>query len=263
MKSLDRHWTAIESRLRAPRSSWLLLFDFDGTLAPIQKDPSRARLQAGLRKALRRLSLSRRARVGLVSGRSLSQIQALVGLRTVAYIGNHGCEIKGPGVRFLHPNAQATETRMKYLAGILRQRLTGRPGSWVEDKRYTLSVHYRNTPASIQNLVAAEIRREVHRQNHSGLYRVRSGKKVIEIRPVSSWDKGTAVRWLRRKTAPKARILYAGDDRTDEDVFRQLSSRDLTIRVGSSGRSAARYTLTDPAAAARMILRLERIFSHG
>ncbi|HSA94670.1 MAG TPA: trehalose-phosphatase, partial [Acidobacteriota bacterium] len=127
----------------------------------------------------------------------------------------------------------------------IRRKTQDWPGLLVEDKGLTGSIHYRRLttpmPKELRDLVVREVR-----MRHEELH-LTEGKKVLEIRPHLEWDKGTGVlklsRWLGIKR-PDLRI-YAGDDRTDEDVFRALGRNAITIRVGKTKDSLARFHLPD------------------
>jgi trehalose-phosphatase len=64
---------------------------------------------------------------------------------------------------------------------------------------------------------------------------------IIEIRPARLWNKGSAVEWIRRNLAPTYLPCYIGDDITDEDAFRSIGNRGITVRIVRSARSRARY----------------------
>ncbi|MEX1184284.1 MAG: trehalose-phosphatase [Gemmatimonadota bacterium] len=226
-------------RLRAARDhsgSLLLGLDFDGTLAPIVPWPGDAALPAALRPVLE--SLARRAdtRVALISGRALRDLAERVGIDGVYYAGNHGLEIEGPGVHRVHPAAEAGRSRMATLAEQLRQVLAPLdPDSrtWVEDKGLTLSVHYRQ----VHDEAGAELVRSTVRDRTRAEpdLRVTDGRKVVEIRPDVDWHKGRALRFLRDTLEARhgaAPAVFIGDDRTDEDAFRELGGNDFAIVVG-------------------------------
>src|SRR5207253_7543709 len=75
--------------------------------------------------------------------------------------------------------------------------------------------------------------------------RLTEGKKVFEIRPGIHWNKGSALRWIQKPLGP-ACVLYVGDDTTDEDAFVEVSDA-ITVRVGVSAPTAARFVVEDPA----------------
>jgi trehalose 6-phosphate phosphatase len=222
-----------------------LFLDYDGTLVPIRKSPELAVLRASRRSLLERLS--RNAFVCIVSGRSLADIQKLAAIEDIAYIGNHGLEIAFRGRRWVHPEAEKIKPVLKGVLERIRRRSRDRPGLLVEDKGLTGSIHYRRLSAPLPKGLREMVEREV--RSNDGL-RLTEGKKVFEIRPDIDWDKGKGVlelgRWLGIKR-PALRI-YIGDDQTDEDAFRALGGRDLTIHVGRRKDSSARSQLPDVAA---------------
>ena len=129
----------------------------------------------------------------------------------------------------------------------LRARLAAVPGVIVEDKGLTLSVHVRQTPHPLVETVRVSAYEEAERL---GLV-VRAGKRVYELRPPVRWDKGTAVRWmldreLGSQWLKRAAVIYAGDDRTDEDAFLALPDPAITVKVGAGTQpTAAAFAVRD------------------
>lgn len=232
-------------------------FDFDGTLAPLAPRPERARLPAASRALLRGLASRADAVVAVVSGRSLDDVRAAVGLERVAYAGNHGLELAAGTWRWTHPRLggrRAALARVRREAGRL---CAAAPGSWVEDKGASFSVHVRavadrDAETALRRSLSAAVRR-------AGGLVLRPGKRVYEVRPRLAWDKGRAVELLWRKLAPGAACVYAGDDATDEDAFRRLAGRALTVKVGP-GPTAAACRAAGPAGVRRLVERLLRTF---
>lgn len=225
---------ALAARLAAaPR---LLAFDVDGTLAPIVARPEDAAVPEGTRAALRRLAGAPQTHLAFVSGRGAADARAMVGLDGVWTIGNHGLERIDPeGEGSVAPGARRWLSAMIDAAAEATSLTSGIPGVQVEDKRWSLSVHWRNAdPASaprVQDLLAAVAAR-------SGL-RLTEGKRVFELRPPLEVDKGTALVALARdlfgdELPAGSSLLYAGDDTTDEDAFRALRAAHpgaVTLRV--------------------------------
>jgi trehalose 6-phosphate phosphatase len=251
----------LTTRLRAARAAaglMLVGLDFDGTLAPIVPRPDDAALPATTRPVLEQLAQRRDTRVALVSGRSLRDLRERVGIGGLFYAGNHGLEIEGPAVHRVHAEAEASMERLGVLARRLEARLAGLDGVIVEDKGLTLSVHYR-----LVNDATAEAR--VRAQVHDvcagvpGL-RLTAGKKVVEIRPDVDWHKGRALRFLRDTLTAghmRAPVLFIGDDRTDEDAFREVGDDGCAIFVGEPiADSAAHASLPDVASVARFLREL-------
>ncbi len=225
-----------------------LFLDYDGTLAPIAPTPAQARMPAEMKRLIEEFTAVPRCRLTVVSGRSLRDIRKQVGVRRVFYVGNHGLEMAGPGLRsksLLTPELKETMKRVKWS---LRKEVADIPGVLLEDKGLTLSVHYRL--ASPEDV--ASVRRGFVRAAgpflEEGEIVVTRGKRVFEVRPPLKADKGQAVLWLwkQQKIACGRKDLfpvYLGDDATDEDAFIALKGRGLGIRVGAAGASAASYYL--------------------
>ena len=233
------------------------LADFDGTLAEFADDPNAVTLPAAVKDSLTRLS-RRSALVAIISGRSLGDIRRRVDIAGLVYAGNHGLEIAGPGWTWTHPAAVKAQEAVAACCRRLRQALRGIPGAWVEDKGLTATVHYRLTPHRFVDRVSVAVREDVARLP-TGTLAVHPGKHILEIRPEVPWDKGTAARWiLSRMLGPgaleQACVIYAGDDRTDEDVFDALPDPSVTIKVGGHAQpTAARYSLRGADEVARFI----------
>ncbi len=197
----------------APERS-ALVFDVDGTLAPIVPRPELARVPEQTRIELARLAGSYLL-VACLSGRPGAEAARLVGVEGIRYVGNHGLELATDAAALVHQ-----------IAGF-RAAIDGR---WpVEDKGLSLSLHFREAPdepaalAVLEGIAADALA--------AGLV-ARWGRKVLEIRPASAHDKGTAVQTLIADAG--ARLgLYAGDDTTDLDAFRGLASLglDRAIRI--------------------------------
>jgi trehalose 6-phosphate phosphatase len=229
----------VEERIRAG-GHILLFLDFDGTVAPIVPVPGEAALPRNTKSVLRRISRHRRTTVAVVSGRTVADVRQLVGLRSITYVGNHGLESWGNGrrrhVAVPRFSRQAIARLRPRIASIVRDF----PGALMEDKRSSISVHYRLVDARRIARFRDAIRREVIAFRNSGALKVMSGKRFLEIRPNLPWTKGDACLALMRRIRRPVLPIYIGDDRTDEDAFEALGSG-VTIRVGLHRRSRARY----------------------
>lgn len=207
----------------------LLVFDYDGTLAPIAPTPERAALPAATRELLQQAAA--RYPTAAVSGRALADISArLAGTGIRDIFGNHGME--GPGA----PAAPAPQVHA-WLAP-LHQALDGLPGVMIEDKRHSLSVHYRAAPDHAATLARLEpIVRAL-----PGV-RVIVGAAALNLLPGHATHKGAALRRALEMSG-RDRAIYVGDDGTDEDAFGALPpDRLLAIRVGAAQDSKARFHL--------------------
>ena len=224
MKHLFQSWESFSSDVRAA-PHLLLVSDYDGTLTPIVGRPDEAKLSPGARKKLRALAAKPSLSVGIISGRSLSEVRALVGVEEIYYAGNHGLEIEGPNFRFIHQVAKATQPEIQTIFRQLSIALANIGGAIVEDKGLSLSVHYRLVKKEEENKVAELVHQITSPWLIEGKIRVTAGKKVWEVRPPIDWHKGKAVETVRDQIKSQLNlgqllIIYLGDDATDEDVFR-------------------------------------------
>ncbi|MBS0002602.1 MAG: trehalose-phosphatase [Thioalkalivibrio sp.] len=238
----------------------IAFLDYDGTLAPIVEDHTKAFLPADIRATV--AALARHCPVVIVSGRDLAKLRELVALDSVWLAGSHGFEIAGPsgvsrglekGSEFL-PELDAVEQE-------LTQRLAGIEGHSLERKRFSIAVHYRVVdPAEVDRLIA--VVREIL-EDHPRL-RSGRGKKVMEIRPDIDWNKGEAVQWIIRELGaerPDSVPVYVGDDITDEDAFRALAGQGICIavRYDETRPTAADYTVDDVRGVKRLLQSLAGI----
>ncbi len=243
---------------RRPGARRTLLLDLDGTLAPIARTPSEARVPPETLDALR--SLVRQGwTVAIVSGRPATEARRMVPLRGVKIFGSHGLEgcWSRRGARSPSPGLRRRLARLARAARLLS---AATPGLLVEHKPSGLALHDRLLPRGRR--AAWRRRRDawLDRQDLRGLERI-DGKCVTELRPLGA-HKGQVVASLPARSnapLPDASLVGVGDDRTDEDLFRALRGRGLAIRVGRPGvRSAARWRLTSPAAVRRFLAELSR-----
>ncbi|HOO78103.1 MAG TPA: trehalose-phosphatase [bacterium] len=248
MTRLFAYWPGCRRLLEEAEHIFLCL-DYDGTLTPIVRNPGAARLARSTRERLRKLAEKPHFTLAVISGRALEDVRGRVGLPDIVYGGNHGLEIRGPGINYLNSTARRARPVLKTAKGRLARRLASTAGAFVEDKGLTLSVHYRNAAPSswkhLREIVCETVRPFRSRRE----LRLSEGNRVIEIRPPTPWGKGNAVSFLRRNLAARwagvqPLTVYVGDDRTDEDAFAALGTGDISVRVGpDSLTTRARYRL--------------------
>jgi trehalose-phosphatase len=226
---------------RLDRSPLCIMLDVDGTLAPIVATPAQARVPDETRRVVSRLAQCRDTTVVLVSGRAAADAWRVADVPGVWVIGNHGFETRDPAGRITSDaRVLGFDEAIGRAADALYQEFQGVRGAIVENKRWTLSVHYRivderEVPRIISR--TTEVAREL------GL-RVLDGKKIVELRPPIDVNKGTAcVAFAERLgvTPTRGSVFYAGDDRTDEDAFRELRASlpdTVTVRVATADEPA-------------------------
>jgi trehalose 6-phosphate phosphatase len=224
---------------RFARSNVLIAFDYDGTLAPIVALPNQAALRSTTRRLLQRVSACYPCVV--ISGRARRDVVGRIGAHEgCRVVGNHGAEPT--------PATAAMRRFVRSWLPILQARLRRYPGVAIEDKGCSVAVHYRHAPsrpaARRAVLAASELIEGV---------RVVGGKQVVNL--VADWapHKGVALE-RERLRAGCGVAIYVGDDDTDEDVFRLSPSRRLmTIRVGRTQKSRARYYIRRQAEIDRLL----------
>ena len=218
-----------------------LLLDYDGTIAPIKRHHNLAVLPKQTKKIIEQISRHKNIKVAIVSGRSLSYIRQAVNINNLLYVANHGYQIYYKNKTWTHPFTKRTKTILKKLIPILSKALSFTKGISIEDKGLTLSVHYRNVRRKNLNEILKIIKNVIHPLQN--IIILTTGKKVVEVRPNVQWDKGHAVLKILKlmKATNKSTIIYIGDDKTDEDAFKQLAENAFTIRVRKNKSSYAKF----------------------
>ncbi len=210
-------------------SRCLLAFDFDGVLAPIVAERTRAHLRVRTADLLTRVAT--RFPCIVVSGRELADLAPRLGsipLRMV--FGNFGHEPPLDGVQPPPAVAGWVET--------LRARLADEKGVFVEDKHFSVAVHYRHAPHPERARRRIE---GVMAELHGG--RVLEGLLAVMMVPKGGPTKGSTLQAMRRKLH-LTRAVYLGDDGTDESAFMSGDPEHLlSIRVGRTVKTAASFCL--------------------
>jgi trehalose 6-phosphate phosphatase len=205
----------------------LIAFDYDGVLAPIASTPDRARMRARTCELLTRVAELFRCEV--VSGRPLDDLtRRMQGVPLFGLSGNFGRE---PPIAGRRPPPQVREW-----VDLLRESLARYTGVLVEDKTYSVTVHYRHA------VDRAGVRRAL-RRTIASLHGARAveGVEAVSLMPWPGPTKGTALQSARRR-AGCTHAVYVGDDGTDEDAFASAGpARLLAIRVGASAHTKARF----------------------
>ena len=208
-----------------------LFSDFDGTLTPIYDDPRDTVLSPAMRDTLSELSRKLEL-VAVVSGRDLGTLREMVGLKNVTYVGNHGLEVWKAGGERAEYEAQVAD-------GLLEDVEKGVTGIGVselslEDKGMSVAVHYRNAPDP--TAARSAVSRMLKALAAGRGMEIREGKMVLEIGPMTSVNKGTAVARLAREFE-LAGAIFLGDDVTDCDAFDVM--RELARERGLKGVAVA------------------------
>ena len=252
-----------DTRARLSGRPCVVMLDVDGTLAPIAPRPEDAHVPPETRRAVAALVSHPAAHVALVSGRSAEDARRMVGVDGVWAVGNHGAESVAPdGTRRVDERVAPFEGAIREARIALAELLAPVAGAMVEDKRWTLSVHYRLVDPSLVPALQSTVDRVA---SEHGL-RVHQGKMVCEVRPPVAVDKGTAVLSLAESLGgldDSASVVFMGDDRTDEDAFQVLRLHvpgAVTVRVAEDVETpAAEFVVPNPAAVTRFLEELGRL----
>jgi trehalose 6-phosphate phosphatase len=227
-----------EIRASAARGEPLLAaFDFDGVLSPIRRFPGQARMSARTKSLLKRLGEAKRTRTLIVSGRALRFLRRAASGTGAALAGDHGLEFVGMGEAWRHPSLGELARHARALAKAARRGTKGLKGVSVELKTATVSVHWRRAPAVRRD---PEPLRELLESLAPPGWRVAPGLMLWELRPLVAWSKGHLIEYAEAGLG--SRILFLGDDHTDEEGFRRLGRRAWCVRVGP-GETSARWRL--------------------
>jgi trehalose 6-phosphate phosphatase len=213
----------------ARSGSLLVATDFDGTLAPVVRNPSRARPLPMAAQALAALAL--RTPVAVISGRDLANLFVQCPMPGVLLLGSYGLEPwqeAGSLPRPLPPSNPSP--RLQRLASELRVSLRGLDGVEVETKTLGVAVHYRNAPD--RHTIGLELRRILSLVSHREELELLRGRRVLELRDRHAGDKGTALVQLLERISPRG-CVYAGDDLGDIPAMVQLHrwSGDLELAL--------------------------------
>ncbi|MEM1598645.1 MAG: bifunctional alpha,alpha-trehalose-phosphate synthase (UDP-forming)/trehalose-phosphatase [Pyrobaculum sp.] len=229
--------TIVESFRLAKRR--LLLLDYDGTLIPHYPYAYQAVPDAELVRLLARLASLPKTHVAVVSGRSRDFLEAWLEELPIYIAAEHGAYIRDSSRKWtqLFP----FDTKWKDEARkILEEFVELAPGSYVEEKESSIAWHYRNVEPELGEAVAVRLVESLSVALSGFSASIIRGNKVVEIRPAGV-NKGAAAKTLLEQIKPDF-ILAAGDDITDEDMFKALPSTAYTIKVGR-GESAAKFTV--------------------
>ncbi len=246
MDYLYSKWNKIKKALKG---KFIFLFlDYDGTISPIVGAPYNAIISKKTKRLLKILSMHPRHKVAIISGRSLEDIQNKIGLKHVIYAGNHGLEIEGPNIKFKYPLAPGYRSIIRNIDKGLKNGLRGLKGVLIENKTICLSLHYRLAKKKDIPLIKAIFKGATLPYIVSKKVKISYGKKLLEVRPPVNWNKGSVAKSLlaiqKDFLESKSIIpIYIGDDLTDEDAFKELRKKGITIFVGKPGASLAKYYL--------------------
>ena len=214
-----------------------LFLDVDGTLYEIENSPGLIKPCFSLQKKLLTIRNRLQGALGLISGRTLDDLDRLFNKNKISFAGNHGAQLRD-GLQI--KEHRANTENIKEIAHKIKELLNGQKNIEIENKGSNLTVHFRNS--TIDRREINRIIMELVKCDPSLTFL--KGKEVLEVKPLSH-NKGTAISYfMRTKPFIKRRPIFIGDDVTDEDGFETVNNKGgWSVRVGNYKRSKANFFL--------------------
>ena len=247
--------------MTAGRNRRLWIFDFDGTLSPIVPRRNAAFLHPACRALLRDLSRDPGGFVAVLSSRALSDLIFRVPVPKIILGGGSGAEWQlpyGQRVGMAAAGTERAEAARRSLLPLLAE-FPRIPGVEVEDKYWSVAIHYRGVTPSDKQAVETLLKRL---ESMSDI-RMLSGSCVQDIQVLYEHDKSLGVERLcriLRYDPTRGGILYAGDDENDAIAMRWVIARKgAAVSVGGRARVPGALHVADPVGLARAVRRLAGI----
>jgi trehalose-phosphatase len=227
----------------------LLLFDFDGTVSPYERNPDDATL---LPLALQSLvELAREGwQLGVITGRSLGDLRRRLLLPGLIYATEFGLEINGPDWQMIQPEAVRHGPAVQEICQFLRPALATSPEARLQEKRYSATI---NTPIPEDRRRALVTFLERALEKYKNQVQVVADDTDIHVLPHCQWNKGRALEAIQQHLDKKFDLtIYLGNSRMDEPAFEAAHSG-LTIKVGNEMQTHAEFWIADPSESAAFL----------
>jgi trehalose-phosphatase len=221
-----------------------LLFDYDGTLAPIVTHPALAECPSATLELLARFADLPRVCIGITSSRELADLKTMINLPRLIYAGTSGLELEVDGVVQVHAAANQYRSSLRRAAKSLVSTVERFPGAWIEVKRFAMTVHYRNvnreeTPFLKQSSTLALM-------EFDGSLTTVDASMALEILPAIGWSKGESLRQIMGLQPPHCLPFYAGNDANDAEALRTATELGgVAVGIGPVAPHTARHRLPD------------------
>ena len=240
-----------------PADRWALFLDLDGTLVDIARSPAAVEVPGDLSHMLEKLRIALGGALALVTGRSIEQVDHLLGIPGLPVAGQHGAEIRYEDGQVDRAVVPADDFRQ--LVREVQSSVADIPGVIIEDKGLSLAIHFRQVPGAAHEILT---RLEKACRSHCSAFVILPGHMVFEVKP-RTVDKGVAVRRLMERPPFRGRVpIFVGDDRTDEDgcdAVTELGGH--AVRVGRD--PGGDYWIPTPTEVRRWLSRLMPAVAKG
>jgi trehalose 6-phosphate synthase/phosphatase len=219
----------------------LIFLDYDGTLVSFRSKPELAMPDDALLEMLTHLGRLPDVELVLISGRDFQTLETWFGGLPIHMAAEHGLCIKERDKDW--DTIETVDDSWKLeIRPVLEMFVDRTPGSFIEEKSYSLAFHYRKTEPDLGMLRAMEIKDTLIELLANLHLFVLEGKKVLEVKHGGA-NKGRAAQyWLREQKWDF--ILAVGDDYTDEDLFDVMEAGAYTVKVGFDN-TLAKYCVKD------------------
>ena len=228
---------ALAEAYRSAKSR-LLILDYDGTLMPFDKDPQAVVPDEQLMNILKKLRDQEGNKLVVSSGRDRATLQKWLGPLEVDMAAEHGVWVKRNGE--WANNTGLSVSWKERIRQVLENMVERTPGSFIEEKDYSIAWHYRAIDKALGEKRVREFRDVLLYLTANDDLQVLEGNKVVEIKNAGVNKGKAALNWVGEREWDF--IMAIGDDHTDEDTFKALPEGAHTIKVGLD-TSVARYNL--------------------
>jgi trehalose 6-phosphate synthase/phosphatase len=217
-----------------------LFLDYDGTLVPFARHPREAQPDKNIIDLINVLSADPKNEITIISGRDSSVLEEWFNGMHVNLVAEHGASIRLKDGTWKY-REEADQTWKPLIRPTMELFAQRSPRSFIEEKSHTIAWHYRNVEPELGFIRSRELLDNLFHLVRNGQLQVIDGNKVIEVR-MTGLDKGFAARALMEAN-PVDFVMAIGDDVTDEDMFRALADKAVTIKVGSGAHTSAQYSI--------------------
>ena len=214
----------------------LIFLDYDGTLVGFNENPDDSKPDQELIEILDYLTKDKNNHIVIISGRGRQSLEEWMKPYSLDIVAEHGVWIKRMGKPF-KTFIKINASWKKETLSLLERYVNRTPGSFVEEKDYSLVWHYRKVETGLGEVRTRELTSHLKYMTANENLEVLEGDMIVEIKN-SEINKGKAAQKLM-ETYPEADFLLAlGDDFTDEDTFKAMPEEAYTIKVGTSASEA-------------------------
>lgn len=220
----------------------LIFADYDGTLSPHTDDPYSSGPDKELTQVLKSLAQDQKNHVVIISSRDKTTLQNWLGHLPIDLVAEHGVWLKEAGEEFTL--IDKIENRWKYEIRPILEDYVGRtPGSFLEEKDYSLVWHFRRVETGLGELRMRELTSHMKYLAPNMNLQVLDGDNIVEVKSLEVNKGKAATRWLEKYSKADF-IMSFGDDWTDEDTFKVMPEHAITIKVGNAPSIAEYRTHT-------------------